>query len=85
VLGVDRVVAFTEMDNLRSRAVMERLGTTYAHECSPGLIPGSEGMHDGALFVLYENMNYGETEQTVSWTSTSRRPAWRARLLSPSR
>jgi|SRR5215469_2965724 len=30
------------------------------------------------------DMNYRETVQTVSWTSTSRRPAWRARLLSPS-
>lgn len=55
MLGVDRVVAFTEVHNLRSRAVMERLGMTCTHEFnSPGLIPGSEDLHDDALFALYE-------------------------------
>jgi RimJ/RimL family protein N-acetyltransferase len=54
-LRVDRVVAFTEVHNLRSRAVMERLGMTYSHAFhSPGLISGSEDIHDDALFALYE-------------------------------
>jgi RimJ/RimL family protein N-acetyltransferase len=52
---VDRVVAFTEAHNLRSRTVMERLGMTYVHDFrNPGLVEGSEGVHDDAVFVLYE-------------------------------
>jgi len=55
MLHVDRVIAFTEVHNLRSRAVMQRLGMTNAHEFhSPGLMPGSEDIHDDALFALYE-------------------------------
>jgi RimJ/RimL family protein N-acetyltransferase len=42
-LGVDEVVAFTEPHNLRSRAVMERLGMTYERDI----------VHDGYDFVLY--------------------------------
>jgi ribosomal-protein-alanine N-acetyltransferase len=42
-LGADEVVAFTEPHNLRSRAVMERLGMTYQRDI----------VHDGYLFVLY--------------------------------
>jgi ribosomal-protein-alanine N-acetyltransferase len=42
-LGADEVVAFTEPANLRSRAVMERLGMTYEYEIT----------HNGAPFVLY--------------------------------
>jgi RimJ/RimL family protein N-acetyltransferase len=54
-LHVERVVAFTEVHNLRSRAVMERLGMTYVRDfSSPGLIAGSEDIHDDALFALYE-------------------------------
>ena len=54
-LHVDRVVTFTEIHNLRSRAVMERLGMAYVHDFnSPGLVEGWEGMHDDAVFVLYE-------------------------------
>lgn len=41
--------------NLRSRAVMERLGMTYVHDFnSPGQVEGSESVHDNAVFVLYE-------------------------------
>jgi hypothetical protein len=33
---------------------MERLGMTYVHDFnSPGLIAGSEDMHDDAVFALY--------------------------------
>jgi RimJ/RimL family protein N-acetyltransferase len=54
-LHVDRVVAFTEVHNLRSRAVMERLGMTHLHDFNnPGLIAGSEEIHDDAIFALYE-------------------------------
>lgn len=54
-LEVDRVVAFTEVHNLRSRAVMDRLGMTYAHDLRrPGLIAGSPGIHHDAVFALYE-------------------------------
>lgn len=42
-LGADEVVAFTEPANVRSRAVMERLGMTYEREIT----------HNGAPFVLY--------------------------------
>jgi RimJ/RimL family protein N-acetyltransferase len=54
-LHADRIVAFTEKHNLRSRAVMERLGMRHVHDFNhPGLIEGSEGIHDDAVFVLYE-------------------------------
>jgi RimJ/RimL family protein N-acetyltransferase len=54
VLGATRVVAFTEVHNTRSRAVMERLGMTYDREIRrPGLIAGREGVHDDAPFALY--------------------------------
>jgi RimJ/RimL family protein N-acetyltransferase len=54
-LQVGRVVAFTEVHNRRSRAVMERLGMTYVHDfSSPGLVAGSEDIHDDAVFALYE-------------------------------
>jgi RimJ/RimL family protein N-acetyltransferase len=66
-LRADRVVAFTEVHNLRSRAVMERLGMTYAHEFhSPGLMPGSEDIHDDALFALYEITPGRASEQEAS-------------------
>ncbi|RKS09375.1 RimJ/RimL family protein N-acetyltransferase [Nocardiopsis sp. Huas11] len=42
-LGADEVVAFTEVDNLRSRAVMERLGFTRPRRIR----------HRGEPFVLY--------------------------------
>ena len=54
VLGAARVVAFTEVHNTRSRAVMERLGMVYDHEIRrPGLVAGREGVHDDAPFALY--------------------------------
>src|SRR5215207_1197892 len=46
VLGVEEVVAFTEVHNVRSRAVMERLGMRYVRQIlRPGLIAGSSEMH----------------------------------------
>lgn len=42
-LQADEVVAFTEPHNVRSRAVMERLGMTYERDI----------FHDGYDFVLY--------------------------------
>lgn len=54
-LHVDRVVAFTEVHNLRSRAVMARLGMAYVHDFnSPGLVEGLEDIQDNAVFALYE-------------------------------
>jgi RimJ/RimL family protein N-acetyltransferase len=48
------VVAFTECHNLRSRAVMERIGIDYAGKfVSTGLIGGQPGVHDSAPFRLY--------------------------------
>lgn len=52
--GADRVVAFTERHNRRSRAVMERLGMRYVKEFThPGLVEGRPGVHDDARFALY--------------------------------
>jgi RimJ/RimL family protein N-acetyltransferase len=48
------VVSYTERHNLRSRAVMERIGMTYAGEfLGTGLIEGREGIRDEAPFALY--------------------------------
>jgi RimJ/RimL family protein N-acetyltransferase len=59
-LDAERVVAFTEVHNKRSRAVMERLGMRYAGELSwRGLIEGLEGVHDNAPFALYELLRAG--------------------------
>lgn len=53
-LGATEVVAFTEVHNVRSRAVMERLGMRYDREIRrPGLIAGRPGMHPDAPFALY--------------------------------
>jgi RimJ/RimL family protein N-acetyltransferase len=53
-LGAEQVVAFTERDNHRSRAVMERLGMRYVGEIlGRGRVEGREGVHDGAPFALY--------------------------------
>ena len=52
--GVEEVVAFTEVHNVRSRAVMERLGMRYDRRIlRPGLIAGSSEMHKDAPFALY--------------------------------
>jgi RimJ/RimL family protein N-acetyltransferase len=54
VLGAARVVAFTEVHNTRSRAVMERLGMVYEREIRrPGLVAGREGVHEDAPFALH--------------------------------
>ncbi|MGH8968114.1 MAG: GNAT family N-acetyltransferase, partial [Actinomycetes bacterium] len=48
------VVAFTEVHNTRSRAVMERLGMTYVREIRrPGLVAGRPGVHADARHALY--------------------------------
>jgi len=53
--GVEEVVAFTEVHNARSRAVMERLGMRYVRQIlRPGLIAGSSEMHKDAPFALYQ-------------------------------
>ncbi|MGI5127739.1 GNAT family N-acetyltransferase [Pseudonocardia sp. CA-107938] len=53
-LGAVEVVAFTEVHNRASRAVMETLGMTYVRELRrPGLIAGSDAVHDDAPFALY--------------------------------
>jgi RimJ/RimL family protein N-acetyltransferase len=54
VLGVEEVVAFTEVHNARSRAVMERLGMGYVGQIlRPGFVAGSSEMHEEAPFALY--------------------------------
>jgi len=54
-LHADHVVSFTEAHNLRSRAVMERIGMTHVHDFHrAGLIEGSEDIHDDAVFALYQ-------------------------------
>lgn len=52
-LGADEAVAFTERHNTRSRAVMERLGMSYAGELAPGLVEGMDSVPHGAPFALY--------------------------------
>ena len=54
VPGVEEVVAFTEVHNARSRAVMERLGMRYVSQIlRPGLIAGSSEIQEDAPFALY--------------------------------
>ena len=53
VLAADEVVAFTEVHNRRSRAVMERVGMSCRREIRlPGLVEGVAGMVDDAPFAL---------------------------------
>ena len=53
-LGVDEVVSFTEVHNVRSRTVMERLGMRYVGRIlRPGWIAGSAVVHEKAPFALY--------------------------------
>jgi RimJ/RimL family protein N-acetyltransferase len=55
VVQARRVVAFTEVHNHASRAVMQRLGMRprgVVHR--PGLRAGADGVHERAPFALYE-------------------------------
>jgi RimJ/RimL family protein N-acetyltransferase len=53
-LDMRAVVAFTERINVRSRAVMERIGMRYAGEFeATGLVADRPGVHDNAPFALY--------------------------------
>jgi RimJ/RimL family protein N-acetyltransferase len=53
VLGVHAVVSCTVRHNVRSRAVMERIGMRYAGEIrSRGLVEGVEGEQDDAPFAV---------------------------------
>jgi RimJ/RimL family protein N-acetyltransferase len=48
------IVAFTEVHNAASRAVMRRLGMRYDREIRrEGLVEGRAGLHPGAAFALY--------------------------------
>lgn len=54
-LQADRVVAFTEVHNHASQAVMRRLGMRAVGVIHrPGLVQGAEGVHEHAPFALYE-------------------------------
>ena len=53
-LAAPAVVAFTERINVASRAVMERLGMTYAGEITlEGLVAGSDEVQPNAPFAVY--------------------------------
>ena len=53
VLGVQAVVSCTVRHNVRSRAVMERIGMRYAGEIrSRGMVEGAEGEQDDAPFAV---------------------------------
>lgn len=53
-LDMQAVVSFTERINVRSRAVMERIGMRYAGEfAGTGLVADRPGVHDDAPFALY--------------------------------
>jgi mutator protein MutT len=53
-LGARAVVAFTERHNQTSRAVMERLGMSFAGEIvAEGLVEGSTEVQPDALFAVY--------------------------------
>ena len=53
-LGAERVVAFTEVHNRDSRAVMERLGMSLSRVVfRPGLLEGRTGVHEDAPFALH--------------------------------
>ena len=54
MLGFQEIVAFTEAHNQASRAVMERLDMRFVKIIyAPGLVEGSNEMHDDAPFALY--------------------------------
>lgn len=54
VLGEPEVLAFTEVHNVASRAVMERIGMRYDREIKhEGLVEGRDGVHADARFAVY--------------------------------
>ncbi len=54
VLGAQEVVAYTEAHNHASRSVMERLDMEFVKIIlAPGLVEGSDDIHDDAPFALY--------------------------------
>jgi RimJ/RimL family protein N-acetyltransferase len=54
VLGASAVVAFTEVINLASRAVMERIGMDPVGKLrGTGLVEGAEGVREDAPFAVY--------------------------------
>ncbi|WP_432943590.1 GNAT family N-acetyltransferase [Kribbella sp. CA-253562] len=56
-LGARAVVAYTERHNRASRAVMERLGMTYAGEITAeGLVEGVDGVRPDAPFAVYQQL-----------------------------
>lgn len=53
-LGAKQVIAYTEVHNEASRAVMKRLGMTYAGEiAAPGLVPAGSTVQQFAPFAVY--------------------------------
>lgn len=53
-LAAQAVIAYTERHNAASRAVMERLGMTYAGEITTeGMLEGSTDLHPQAPFAVY--------------------------------
>jgi RimJ/RimL family protein N-acetyltransferase len=63
-LQARRVVAFTEVHNHASQAVMQRLGMRprgLIHR--PGLVAGADGVHEHAAFALY---NYDSARRSPS-------------------
>jgi len=53
-LGADEVVAFTEVHNRASRAVMEKLGMAFVREFRwSGLVEGDTEVHEYVPFALY--------------------------------
>jgi len=67
-LGAAEVVAFTEVHNVASRAVMEKLGMTYVRELHrPGLVAGSDVVQEDAPFALYSTGILGPMRVSTSW------------------
>lgn len=53
-VGAEAVVAYTEIHNVKSRAVMERLGMSYSKDIvAAGLVAGLEDIQEAAPFALY--------------------------------
>lgn len=69
-LGCDEVVAYTEVHNRASRAVMERLDMEFVKVIwERGLIDGQEGVHEHAPFALYRGLaNPPRSVCGTSWT-----------------